>query len=291
MSNADELLKLKELLDNNIITQYEFEKKKNELLNKKTSFIKEETLDTKNNDNIGKNINKNNVSKIISYVFSIFFILSSLGQITLNNYIGVIILFLIGLVLLPPFNDFLYKKLNIRISGGVKAIICIILFFIYTMNSSFNMPTVYTNDNIIYQKQSNIVFDLNQFYKSNKTDTITPEELIIKKGEPSSIENWNYELNENVSYPIITYTYSEDEEEYNFYNGKLSYILITKEIPYKNKSLITSMFGLSTNNSQKTVDTSSTLRYKNCGVNDFWVQGFDNNTFNWVKIKLVESVF
>ena len=32
MSNADEILKLKELLDNNIITQEEFEKKKKEIL-------------------------------------------------------------------------------------------------------------------------------------------------------------------------------------------------------------------------------------------------------------------
>lgn len=37
MSNADELLKYKELLDNKIITQEEFEKKKTELLNSKSA--------------------------------------------------------------------------------------------------------------------------------------------------------------------------------------------------------------------------------------------------------------
>ena len=35
MSNADEILKLKDLLDKEIITRDEFEKKKNELLGKK----------------------------------------------------------------------------------------------------------------------------------------------------------------------------------------------------------------------------------------------------------------
>ena len=52
------------------------------------------------------------------------------------------------------------------------------------------------------------------------------------------------------------------------------------------------MFNLS-NNSQtrKIVDNGFTLKYQNCGVYEIWIQGIEKNTFNWVKIKLIDSPF
>jgi len=54
---------------------------------------------------------------------------------------------------------------------------------------------------------------------------------------------------------------------------------------YKNKNTILKMFGLEVNSAtQKTADTGYALKYENCGVSCLWIQGIENNTFNWVKI-------
>lgn len=234
MSNADELIKFKKLLDDGIITQEEFEKKKYELLNKQETITANVNTNTKNNATtiITDSTIKHKKKSPIKYII-----------------IGISLFFVLGFISLMSAND----------------------------------------EN--YEQMQNPIFNVNQFYKDNKKDTITPKELVAKKGQPTSIEKWDYELNTTTSYPITTYIYSKDGEEYDFYKGKLSYILIQKEFSFKNKSLIPAMFGLSTTNAKKTVDNNSTLRYTNCGVVDFWVQGIENNTFSWVKIKLVDSPF
>lgn len=133
------------------------------------------------------------------------------------------------------------------------------------------------------------VLDINKFYNENKTNTVTQDELISLLGAPQKTEEWNYILNESTSYPITT-LYYPNNERYNFYQGHLAWILIEREISFSNKSSILPMFGLEyTSNSQKVADTGYALRYTNCGVPTFWVQGIENNTFNWVKIVFSET--
>lgn len=294
MSTADEILKYKQLLDEQIITQEEFELKKKELLDEST--IKSDNAITEKTSMNGdcnhiENLNKEKPKKGKVYkwfwnIIGILIIIGSLGEISSNTASGIVEL-LIGVIILPMFSEFLLKKFKINLSAKWKIIICIILI---TINGSITVKNISTTS-VTNETKNTIVFDAMQFYNDEKSDTITEQELVAIKGEPSKIENWNYEMNENTSYPITSYMYTDEDEEYQFYEGKLVVILITKEIQYKSKNSILSMFNLSNKNASKIVDNGSALRYKNCGVNDFWIQGFDNNTFNWVKIKLVESVF
>ena len=73
MSNVDEIIKLKELLDKDVITQEEFDKKKNELLNIKDNIVKRKTVNNNSKksffsklgikNNIALTSNKNNTKK------------------------------------------------------------------------------------------------------------------------------------------------------------------------------------------------------------------------------------
>ena len=68
MSNVDEIIKLKELLDKNIISQKEFEKKKNELLNDANN-------EQKNNNDKSKK-RKGILTGIITFIIIIIFIVA-----------------------------------------------------------------------------------------------------------------------------------------------------------------------------------------------------------------------
>ena len=71
MSNADEIIKLKKLLDTNIITQEEFEKKKDELLNNADNLnISNES----NSHNPIKEKKKKRIVKIILIILLIYLI-------------------------------------------------------------------------------------------------------------------------------------------------------------------------------------------------------------------------
>lgn len=131
--------------------------------------------------------------------------------------------------------------------------------------------------------------DVNKFYNEEKSNTLSQEELIILLGTPQEIEHWNYTINETTSYPIVTLCYPNGER-YNFYQGHLAWILIEREISFSSKTSILPMFGLQyTKDSKKVADTGYALRYSNCGVPTFWVQGIKDNTFNWVKIVFSET--
>lgn len=80
MSNADEILKLKELLDSNVITKEEFNKKKSELLNQCTSQNMNSTSKVSNKQ--VKEKKKMSVGKIILIVLFALFIF---GNIVLNT--------------------------------------------------------------------------------------------------------------------------------------------------------------------------------------------------------------
>lgn len=290
MSNVDEILKFKKLMEDKIITKEEFEKKKNELLwdDKKINLQKEKINNIEENEYI-ENYTEKKSTRIILNILSIFLLLGSFGQLSTNNYIGACILFIIAIIVLPKFSEVLLNKYNIKLSKNFKIIICIILLMcsgIFTAINAVKSGTVNTTNKNKYEET--IIFDTMQFYNSEKSDTITAEELIAIKGEPSKIEKWDYEMNESISYPIISYIYLNEDEEYQFYNDRLAVILITKKIQYKSKNSILSMFNLSNKNANKVVDNGTALRYKNCGVSDFWITGFKNKSFDWVKIKFID---
>ena len=287
MSNADEILKYKKLLDEQIITKEEFDKKKKELLEKNVIIDDNENIKQQDEYFKDNNCKKNIVLRVISYMLAIIFMIASLGAMATVDFGAGVLYFLIGLLILPAFNNFLWNKFNVKISIKGKIIIFIILSIICVIGESGLEGKISPN----IKKDSETILDVKEFYKNNKERTITPEELVNLKGEPINIENWNYEIDKTTSYQIMTYTY-ESGVEYNFYNGNLYWILIEKEIKYNSKKSILSMFNLS-NNSQtrKIVDNGFTLKYQNCGVYEIWIQGIEKNTFNWVKIKLIDSPF
>lgn len=287
MSNADEILKYKKLLDEQIITKEEFDKKKKELLEKNAIIDDNENIKQQDEYFKDNNCKKNIVLRAISYMLAIIFMIASLGAMATADFGAGVLYFFIGLLILPAFNNFLWNKFNVKISIKGKIIIFIILSIICVIGESGLEGKISPN----IKKDSETILDVKEFYKNNKERTITPEELVNLKGEPINIENWNYEIDKTTSYQIMTYTY-ESGVEYNFYNGNLYWILIEKEIKYNSKKSILSMFNLS-NNSQtrKIVDNGFTLKYQNCGVYEIWIQGIEKNTFNWVKIKLIDSPF
>lgn len=284
MTNIDEILKLKELLDENIITQEDFEKKKKELLNNDTQnqveIIKNrDNTDKKDSDTIiEKNTNPKNkwVTLLLCYLFGYLGVHKFYEK---KTRMGILYLFTFGLfgvgwvidlisILLRPNPKHNNKKINF------VALIIVLIVFALILSLGYKMSN----------QTQNIILDINQFYNSDKTNTITQENLISIKGNPNEIENWNYAVNESSSYPITT-LYYPNGESYSFYNGNLAWILIEREISYTNKNSILSMFGLKyTKDSQKVADTNYALRYTDCGVSTFWIQGFNKNTFNWVKI-------
>lgn len=91
MSNTDEILKFKKLLDDNIITQEEYEKKKEELLN----------LHENNSDNIINDVAKENTTNDNKWI--LFLICLFLGILGIHKFyqgkiiIGIIYLFTGGL--------------------------------------------------------------------------------------------------------------------------------------------------------------------------------------------------
>ena len=225
MSNADELLKLKKLLDDKIITNEEFEKKKSILLN--ADIVKQSI-----NDSVSSNAINNNTKK---------------GKSTFKTVI--IVLFIIGLI-------------------GI---------FVAGVSESEN------NGN------SKMILDVNQFYNSKGTNTLTENQLIKLKGKPKDTEKWKYKVSEKKSYSIKTLSY-DNGEEYSFYKDHLAWIKIERKIKFTSKNNILSMFGLKvTKDTKKFADTNYALRYNDCGVASFWVQGIEDNTFNWVKIIFSET--
>lgn len=146
MSNTDEILKLKELLDENIITKEEFEKKKNELLYKdiNTDIDINDNIQDRTNFNNDENdeiINsgRNSIFRVIEYIFGILFIMSGFGSMIINKIVAGICAISIGLIILPKFNDLLNKKVNIKLSKKIKIVICIVLFYIYTRSTISNL--------------------------------------------------------------------------------------------------------------------------------------------------------
>ncbi len=92
-----EIKKYKQLLDDGLLTQEEFEKKKKEILNPESNIKKEpeqnslnnKTTNISNNQNINKKVASDpqklgQVNIVLSWIFFVFFALGALGSLTIG---------------------------------------------------------------------------------------------------------------------------------------------------------------------------------------------------------------
>lgn len=63
---------------------------------------------------------------ILSWIFGALLLLSCFGSLINGDYLPTIPIIIMAAVLLPPVNNFIAKKMNFRLSRGVKAIILIV---------------------------------------------------------------------------------------------------------------------------------------------------------------------
>ena len=150
MSDADELIKLKELLDKGIITQEEFEMRKSKILEKTSHFAEK---DKKQNKDIK---NKKN-SDTGWWIVFIIFAMATLGNLSQGIGISFIMYFITCLVCMPTFISWLDKKLNITISQKTRIVLIIILLMIAGITLS-----VPKNNNVISETTSNISINTNE---------------------------------------------------------------------------------------------------------------------------------
>ena len=164
MSDADELLKLKELLDSGILTQEEFNKKKDEILgNAKKDEVEEsvkEETETKVKVEVESNSTNNEKTKKESkhigwWVAFVFFAVGTLGSI--SSSIGEAIIYaLITLVCMPTFASWLETK-KIKLSTGIRILIIFILITVSGFFNTINVSDrVNTNTNTTATKSTQI---------------------------------------------------------------------------------------------------------------------------------------
>ena len=137
MTEADELLKYKELLDSGIITKDEFDRKKKEIF--KTDESNEIKIDE---EGIGKNYKLSRTNIVVSWVFFAFFALSALGTLkNTNNLFSFFFDMLSTLICCPIIIEKIQEKTKKNISTAVRIVIifgCIIISgFITIYNSKF----------------------------------------------------------------------------------------------------------------------------------------------------------
>lgn len=67
------------------------------------------------------------VGLILSWIVGVIFVIGGIGFMVTSLVSGILV-FAAGLIMLPPVNDFLLKRSGVRLSGGVRFIIALILF-------------------------------------------------------------------------------------------------------------------------------------------------------------------
>jgi len=79
--------------------------------------------DNQSSEGTTKNIT---LGLILSWIVGVLFILAGIGAMVSNPIAGILIL-LGGLIMVPLLNEFLHKKYNVNLSGGVRFLIAIVL--------------------------------------------------------------------------------------------------------------------------------------------------------------------
>lgn len=114
-----------------------------------------------------------------------------------------------------------------------------------------------------------VVFDALQ-YEVKDGENITEAELINQLGEPDSIEEWNYEVDDGRYYPIRTLYYGTNE--YSFNDDKLQRITLYDKFSYNSKDDFLPMFNLKQYSNTQINDTNFYYRAYYCGVHDLWLE-------------------
>lgn len=138
MSNIDEILKYKQLLDMGAITQEEFEKKKKELLGDIIETnTKKENISSNNakvtNDKIEKKKKKTSLEDIC-LVIGILFFIAGTGSLAKGEWFVGIFTISIGLIISPIINNILETKVKWKLPIALRIGICVVLFIIYSIN-------------------------------------------------------------------------------------------------------------------------------------------------------------
>jgi hypothetical protein len=80
----------------------------------------------------GKEVKKLTLGGIFAWIFGVFFVLVGLASFT-SSFIAGISCLVISAVLLPPVNRIFREKMNFKLSTGLKIVIIIICFIIFSM--------------------------------------------------------------------------------------------------------------------------------------------------------------
>lgn len=83
----------------------------------------------------GKEVKKLTLGGIFAWIFGVFFVLLGLAWVIASDFIAGISLLVISAVLLPPVNRIFREKMNFELSTGLKIVIIIICFIIFSITA------------------------------------------------------------------------------------------------------------------------------------------------------------
>ena len=226
MSEADELLKYKELLESGIITQEEFEKKKKEILNPESNIKKEpeqnslnnKTTNIPNNQNINKKVANEpqkfgQVNIVISWIFFAFFAFGTLGSLTSEfNLANLIIYALITLICCPPIIEKIQETTKIKITTAMRVIAIFVLLMIsgVAMTANYN-PTTDTSEKTNSQQTSeNKQNQVNPVFVSNTDGKDFFKNVLCGNTQCEYKEPMKLKADNMIPYDTVTYTTGND---------------------------------------------------------------------------------
>ena len=277
MSDADELLKFKELLDEGILTQEEFNKKKDEILGNVSSNNTTQKANTLNHIE-PTNINNDNdeevpkKSKNIAWwIFFVLFALSTFGSLISYNDVKAtittaIIYGLMCLMCFPPFFAWLRRK-NIKIPTSIRITSIVVLLlcsgltavkFSDLYKTGSNSTTISKTEKIVFVAGTNgknyfqniLCSDTQCEYKTPitlKADTLMPYDTITYAtgNDKYSFRVITNRKNEIANIQLLYFDYyDEDPTDYFMEAVKLDY-------PTKNIATLTSFISENLRNDQK----------------------------------------
>ncbi len=134
------------------------------------------------------------------------------------------------------------------------------------------------------------------YFDPMEYQSLSEEELVSKKGEPTSIEDWTYTKADNTQFPVKTYYY--DNEAYDYVSktdGTTE--LVTIRLDYvgiddpEDLDIVRALFNDSEQHTDTEVTkTSGAYRIKKATYYDLWII-LDDNKLTSVNINFFENVW
>lgn len=122
----------------------------------------------------------------LSWIFGSLFTIGGIGQLFINPLIGIVFL-VIASVILPPAINYIEKKWNIQLSGGLKAVIIIVGLIIvgsFSEKTNINTPQKQVN----YQQSNTYIKES----KSVKNGTVSQINALAKAKQYLSVMAFSY---------------------------------------------------------------------------------------------------